>query len=108
MADFFEEKIAPSLKYVSKELNAPVEVPKERQFVGLDGYKKAIDAIGPGGVVLLATPPAFRPIHVEYARGEGLPRVHGKIVRGRLLPACAAYSKPARKPRRRTSKSPAG
>lgn len=71
VADFFEEKIAPSLKYVSKELNAPVEVPKERQFVGLDGYKKAIDAIGPGGVVLLATPPAFRPIHVEYAVAKG-------------------------------------
>ena len=32
---------------------------------------KAIDAIGPGGVVLLATPPAFRPMHVEYAVAKG-------------------------------------
>ena len=48
-----------------------VDVPKERQFVGLDAYKKAIDAIGPGGVALLTTPPAFRPIHVEYAVAQG-------------------------------------
>ena len=46
-------------------------MPKERQFVGMDGYKKAIDALAPGGVVLLATPPAFRPIHVEYAVAKG-------------------------------------
>ena len=71
MADFFEERIESSLRYVSKELKELVEVPKERQFVGLDGYKKAIDAIGPGGVVLLATPPAFRPMHVEYAVAKG-------------------------------------
>ena len=45
--------------------------PPDRQFVGLDAYKKAIDAIGPGGVVLLATPPAFRPIHLEYAVAKG-------------------------------------
>jgi myo-inositol 2-dehydrogenase / D-chiro-inositol 1-dehydrogenase len=71
MADFFEERIESSLRYVAKELKQPVEVPKERQFVGLDGYKKTIDAVGPGGVVLLATPPAFRPMHVEYAVAKG-------------------------------------
>jgi predicted dehydrogenase len=48
-----------------------VDVPAERQFVGLDAYRKAVDAIGPGGVVLLATPPAFRPIHLEYAVAQG-------------------------------------
>ena len=46
-------------------------MPKERQFIGMDGYRKAIDAIGPGGLVLLATPPAFRPMHVEYAVAKG-------------------------------------
>ncbi len=71
MADFFQERIESSLRYISKELKQPVEVPQQRQFVGLDGYKKAIDSLGPGGVVLLATPPAFRPIHVEYAVAQG-------------------------------------
>jgi predicted dehydrogenase len=31
-----------------------------------------MEAVGPGGVVLLATPPAFRPIHVEHAVARGL------------------------------------
>ena len=44
----------------------------ERQFVGLDGYKKAIDSLDKGDVVLLATPPAFRPIHFEYAVQKGV------------------------------------
>jgi predicted dehydrogenase len=48
-----------------------MDVPKERQFIGIGGFKKAVDVIAPGGVVLLATPPAFRPIHVEYAVAKG-------------------------------------
>ena len=47
-------------------------MPKERQFVGMDGYRKAIDSLEPGSVVLLATPPAFRPIHLEYAVQKGI------------------------------------
>jgi len=47
-------------------------VPKERQFAGLDGYKKAIDSLEPGSVVLLGTPPAFRPIHLECAVAKGM------------------------------------
>ena len=46
-------------------------MPKERQFIGLDAYRKTIDSLGPGGVVLLTTPPAFRPIHLEYAVEKG-------------------------------------
>jgi predicted dehydrogenase len=33
----------------------------------MDGYRKVIDLISPGGLVILATPPAFRSIHLEYA-----------------------------------------
>jgi hypothetical protein len=109
MADVFPDRIEGSLNYLSKFLSDPlrekrydqvdaagakssdparrqskqVDVPPERQFIGLDAYKKAIDAIAPGDVVLLATPPAFRPIHVEYAVAQGLPRVHGEVVRCR-------------------------
>ena len=72
MADVFDDRLAvqPARRSPSSS-RKQVDVPKERQFVGLDGYKKAIDALGPGGVVLLATPPAFRPIHVEYAVAKG-------------------------------------
>jgi len=71
MADFFAQRLETSLKGLAKQFPEKVDVPPERQFVGLDGYKKAIDALGPGGVVLLATPPAFRPVHLEYAVAKG-------------------------------------
>ena len=67
MADVFARRLEPSLKSSSKRFGRQVDVPRERQLLGLDAYKKAIDAVAPGGVVILATPPAFRPIHLEYA-----------------------------------------
>ena len=71
MADFFDSRLQGSRKRLSSQFPKQVDVPRERQFVGLDAYKKAIDAIAPGGVALLATPPGFRPIHVEYAVEKG-------------------------------------
>ena len=67
MADFFESRLSSSLKNLTKDFEKQIDVPPDRQFLGLDAYRKAIDLVSPGGVVLLATPPAFRPIHVEYA-----------------------------------------
>ena len=67
MADVFEHRLASSLKNTSSQFAGKVDVPKDRQFVGMDGFKKAIDCVAPGGVVILATPPAFRPMHLEYA-----------------------------------------
>jgi len=71
MADAFEHRLQTSLKSLTKQKGDQVDVPPDRQFVGLDGYKKAIDLIAPGGVALLTTPPAFRPLHVEYAVSKG-------------------------------------
>lgn len=72
MADFFENRLKSSLQALSHQKGKQVDVPPDRQFVGLDAYKKAMDCLGPGDVVLLATPPAFRPIHVEHAVAKGL------------------------------------
>jgi len=72
MADVFENRIETSLQELSKGFAKQVDVHKERQFVGMDGYKKAIDSLDPGSVVVLATPPAFRPIHLEYAVQKGI------------------------------------
>ena len=71
MADVFESRLQTSLKSLRQQKPDQVDVPAGRQFVGMDGYKKAIDRIAPGGVALLATPPAFRPPHVEYAVAKG-------------------------------------
>ena len=71
MADVFEQRLASSLKNLSKSFANQIDLPTDRQFLGMNGYKKAIDAIAPGGLVILATPPAFRPIHLEYAVKKG-------------------------------------
>jgi predicted dehydrogenase len=70
-ADFFDARLQSALQSLSGQFPKQVDVPNQRQFVGLDAYKKAIDALGPGGVVLLATPPAFRPVHLQYAVAHG-------------------------------------
>ncbi len=44
-------------------------MPEERKFVGFDAYQKAIDA--GCDLVILATPPGFRPIHFEAAVKAG-------------------------------------
>ena len=71
MADVFEDRLKSSLDQLKNEHSAQLHVPPDRQFLGTDAYRKAIDCVAPGGVVLLATPPAFRPIHVEYAVSKG-------------------------------------
>ncbi len=69
MADVFPDRLESSLKNLTAQFGDKVKVPKQRQFLGMDAYKKAIAEIAPGGVALLTTPPTFRPIHVEYAVG---------------------------------------
>lgn len=71
MADVFEDRLKNSLDQLMKEHSPQLEVPPARQSLGMGAYRKAIDCIAPGGVVLLATPPAFRPLHVEYAIAKG-------------------------------------
>jgi predicted dehydrogenase len=71
MADAFDSRLQSSLKQLSQAFEKQVDVPAERQFVGLDAYKKAIDAMEPGNLVLLTTPPGFRPAHFDYAVRKG-------------------------------------
>lgn len=53
----------------SDDVSGQIDVPKERQFVGLDAYRHAIDS--GVDVVLLVEPPGFRPKHFEYAVRAG-------------------------------------
>ncbi|MDH7503998.1 MAG: twin-arginine translocation signal domain-containing protein [Verrucomicrobiota bacterium] len=71
-ADFFPERMQQALNNLRGRFAKQIDVPPERQFAGLEGFKKAMDSLDKGSVVLLATPPAFRPIHVEYAVDKGL------------------------------------
>jgi predicted dehydrogenase len=72
MADLFEPRLAGSLKGLTAGFKEKIDVPAERQFVGFDAYKKAIDCLGPGDVVLLTTHAAFRPMMFEYAVNKGV------------------------------------
>jgi predicted dehydrogenase len=72
MADVFEDRLASSYKEIKGAYDALVDVPDSRKFVGFDGYKKAMDSLRPGDVVILATPPAFRWVHFTYAIQKGL------------------------------------
>jgi predicted dehydrogenase len=81
MADMFADRLENSLSLLTKGeqaaydraahpgLGSQIDVPPERRFVGFDAYRQAIRS----GVdmVILATPPHFRPLHFECAVAEG-------------------------------------
>ena len=72
MADVFPERLSRSHAALAKRFSKQVDVPTERQFIGFDSYKQAMDCLRPGDVVLLTTPPAFRGVHFAYAIEKGL------------------------------------
>ncbi|MCE5267571.1 MAG: Gfo/Idh/MocA family oxidoreductase [Planctomycetaceae bacterium] len=69
MADAFKDSLDQSLATIRKQCKDRVEVPADRQFTGLDAYQRAIDS--DVGMVLLCTPPGFRPRHFEAAVKAG-------------------------------------
>ncbi len=84
MADVFADRIPSSLKYLKQGienswdrtatagLGDRIDVPPERQFVGFDAYRKAMDCLNPGDIAIFATPLAFRWVHFDYAIRKGL------------------------------------
>ena len=71
MADAFESQLNNALATLKKdrEVGEKVKVEGAKSFVGLDAYQKLIDS----GVdlVVLATPPGFRPQHLQAAVAAG-------------------------------------
>jgi predicted dehydrogenase len=79
MADAFRDNLDTCYKELMSDdiaessggrgtVKAKIDVPEERKFTGFDGYEKAIAL---ADVVILATPPGFRPIHFEEAVKQG-------------------------------------
>ncbi|MBN4048506.1 Gfo/Idh/MocA family oxidoreductase [Flavobacteriaceae bacterium AH-315-O20] len=69
MADAFEDQLQKSHKNLSLMFTTDrVAVKDANKFVGFGSYKKAIDE---ADVIILATPPGFRPQHFEYAIAQG-------------------------------------
>ncbi len=64
IADVFEDRVRnckDNLKN-NQHVKEKFDVSDERSFVGFDGYQKVIDCCD---LVMLATPPGFRPRHIE-------------------------------------------
>jgi predicted dehydrogenase len=79
MADAFKDNIDTCYKSLTADdisdwsgakgnLKSKIDVPEERKFAGFDAYMKAIPL---ADVVILTTPPGFRPIHFEEAIKQG-------------------------------------
>jgi predicted dehydrogenase len=78
MADAFRDRLDECYKNITSDdlsdwgttgnVKSRVDVKEDHKFVGFDGYKKAIAL---ADVVILTTPPGFRPIHFEEAVKQG-------------------------------------
>ncbi len=76
VADAFQDRAKNCLAQLrrdkdlaAKNLVGTIDVPEDRIFIGFDAYQKAL-AAGPD-IVLLTTPPGFRPIHYAAAIQAG-------------------------------------
>jgi len=69
MADVDAGQIERSISSLSQKFPDRVDVKPDKQFIGLDAYQKLIDC--GVDVVLLASPPGFRPMHLQAAVDAG-------------------------------------
>ncbi|MDR9408333.1 MAG: Gfo/Idh/MocA family oxidoreductase, partial [Balneolaceae bacterium] len=70
VGDIFDDKMSQSLEILNQIHSEKVNVPEERQFIGFDAYQKVLDT--GVDVVILATPPTFRPQHLEASVDAGV------------------------------------
>ncbi len=69
VADAFGDRLDGTLQTLKRAHGEKVDVPKERQFVGFDAFQNVMDQ--DLDIVILATPPGFRPLHFEAAINAG-------------------------------------
>ncbi|WDF70344.1 Gfo/Idh/MocA family oxidoreductase [Sphingobacterium oryzagri] len=68
MADAFQDNLQSTYNTLKEKFGDKIDVPDSRKYVGFDAYKSAI---ADADVVLLTTPPGFRPLHFEAAVKAG-------------------------------------
>ena len=69
LGDVFDWRIKEARNNL-KGLGDQFAVPEDKSFVGFDAYKQVVDNSGVD-LVIFATPPGFRPLHVAYAVDKG-------------------------------------
>ena len=70
MGDVFEDRVQGALRGIKSKHPDKVKVTKETTFTGFDAYKKVLAS--DIDLVILATPPGFRPLHFEAAVNAGV------------------------------------
>jgi len=79
MADAFADRVAECHAYIAgddlagemgpdRDIRGLIDVPDSRRFSGFDAYRRVLPLVD---VVILTTPPGFRPIHFEAAIDAG-------------------------------------
>lgn len=68
IGDVFQDRVDDMKAGIKEKHNQTV--PEEKVFVGFDAYRKVIDS--GVDIVIIATPPAFRPEHFRYATEKGV------------------------------------
>lgn len=71
MGDAFADRLEGSLQNLLNEdgLAERIDVPQDRRFVGFDAYEQVLNT--DVDLVILATPPGFRPSHFQAAVAKG-------------------------------------
>jgi len=67
LGDTFADRTTALAERLKKEKN--IDIPEDRRFTGLDAYKQVIDS--DIDIVIITTPPVFRPVHFKYAVEHG-------------------------------------
>jgi len=66
MFDLFQDRIESSIKTITEKHPDKVKVTPARMFTGFDGYKK-LSALPEVNLIIMASPPGFRPMQLKAA-----------------------------------------
>lgn len=69
LADVLEDRALSSSRSLTERFKSQVDLPRERIFTGFNAYQQILQS--DIDLVLLATPPGFRPLHFEAAVRAG-------------------------------------
>ena len=69
MADIFPDRLEQSYNALKEENPEKLQVPEDQKYIGFDSYKKVLET--DVDIVILTTPPSFRPGHLEAAIEAG-------------------------------------
>ncbi len=69
LGDLFADRLERSRNQLTERLGDAADLPLERCFTGFDAYKRVLET--DCDIVILATPPGFRPAHIHAAAEAG-------------------------------------